>query len=497
MAALDRLVELISHGTAAALDRGSFETATRESMDNLFGERYQRRFRSENGQRVAFGPGDDGVWFAGFLHPDSPKSGVYGGASLVWFPTDADEDWPATSLLTFVCGTRGLAPDEQILGRPGHVRHLQAMARYLAAEHGVWCWTKHDPTALTQRIPDMVRQQKPHFASVFNRYGSYIYAATEVPRDSEKARAVVASFLDLYAWERGWEPLAAASQEVTDFKNKLRAYLFPRVSREQVLDLLRERRFVVLQGPPGTGKTRLAHDLFENEFGSRGLEVQFHPAVTYETFVAGISPAVSGESLHFRVKSGWLVQAVQRAKEGEALLCIDEINRADLGRVLGEAIQLFEAKEISEGQSRTITLPQPLEDGKDCLSIPQTLFILGTMNSADRSIAILDLAVRRRFAFVDVWPDIDVVVKTGIRLAVEAFGKLQDIFAQYAPADALSLSPGHAYFLAKSEGELRNRLQFELMPLIQEYLHEGRLGPCETELRAYMDWLQGELVKSG
>jgi 5-methylcytosine-specific restriction enzyme B len=125
--------------------------------------------------------------------------------------------------------------------------------------------------------------------------------------------------------------------------------------------------------------------------------------------------------------------------------------------------------------------------------IPPGLFILGTMNSADRSIAILDLAVRRRFAFVDLWPDIDVVAQQGLQLATDAFGKLIDIFAQYAPDDALVLVPGHAYFLAETETALANRLKYELAPLIREYLNEGRLGACESELRAYLDWLETEV----
>ena len=82
-------------------------------------------------------------------------------------------------------------------------------------------------------------------------------------------------------------------------------------------------------------------------------------------------------------------------------------------------------------------------------------------------------------------------------MAVEAFGKLQDIFAQYAPNDALVLMPGHAYFLADDEPQLTRRLRFELIPLLNEYLLEGRLGPCETELEAYIDWLQGELAQHG
>jgi 5-methylcytosine-specific restriction protein B len=394
-----------------------------------------------------------------------------------------------SSLLTFVCGTRGLSPDEQILGRPGHARHLHALRRHLHRTIGCGAWVKHDPTNLTEPFPRAMRDQFGAHRRVFDRYGNYIYAAVEVPQDAGRARELVAAFLDFYAWERGWTPLKRAADESNALKLSLRANLFGKIATEDLYALLRERRFLILQGPPGTGKTRLATELLERSFGGNGMAVQFHPAVTYETFVAGISPDVGQQSLRFDIKGGWLVEAAEQARDSDFLLVIDEINRADLGRVLGEAIFLFEPREIAQGRGRRVKLPQRLKNGNAHLEIPAGLFVLGTMNSADRSIAMIDLAVRRRFAFVDLWPDVEVVAQQGIPLATEAFGRLLDIFSQYAPDDALVLVPGHAYFLAASVAELANRLRYELAPLILEYLQEGRLGPCESELRAYLDWL--------
>jgi 5-methylcytosine-specific restriction protein B len=270
--------------------------------------------------------------------------------------------------------------------------------------------------------------------------------------------------------------------------------MFPRVDQQQVVNLLRERRFIVIEGPPGTGKTRLARTILREDFGGHGMSIQFHPAVTYEQFVAGISPAVTADALRFMVAPGVLVQAIRHAREGPFLLHVDEINRADLGRVLGEAIYLFEPREIAGGTGISVRLPQPLDDGTTEISIPKHLFVLGTMNSADRSIAILDMAVRRRFAFVSLWPDFEVVAAQGIDAATEAFARLQAIFVQYAPDDALPLLPGHSYFLSGNEAELARRLRYELLPLLGEYLQEGRLGGCEHELRAYIDWLEGEII---
>jgi 5-methylcytosine-specific restriction protein B len=476
---------------AASPNRDELTNQTRDAISELFGTRY--RADSKYAARVALMPGGDAVSFAGLVHEDSPSSGVYGGMSLIWFPTEASAESSPSSLLTFVCGTRGLSPDEQILGRPGHARHLQALRRYLHQTLAAPVWVKHDPTNLAQPFPRVMRERFAGYRKVLDRYGNYLYAAVEVPSDLERAQGVVAAFLDFYAWERGWMPLKKAADEVDTLKLALRANLFPKIGPEALNALLRERRFVVLQGPPGTGKTRLATELLGEKFGGNGVCVQFHPAVTYETFIAGISPDVAQDSLRFDVKSGWLVEAAEAARTGDYLLVIDEINRADLGQVLGEAIFLFEPSEIAQGKSRRIKLPQGLRSGADTFEIPPGLFVLGTMNSADRSIAILDLAVRRRFAFVDLWPDIDVVAQQGLQLATDAFGKLIDIFAQYAPDDALVLVPGHAYFLAETETALANRLKYELAPLIREYLNEGRLGACESELRAYLDWLETEV----
>ena len=490
MPAFDDLAKLIASGCPAG--RKNLAEETEKAIDGLFGERYRKNL--PHAKRIAFMPGDENVPFAGLVHRDSPPSGMYGGMSLIWFPVESGQDDKPSSLLTFVCGTRGLDPDAQILGRPGHARHLHAMQRLLSQKYGLAVWTKRDPTHLSQPMPEIIKNQYPQFSSVFSRYGNYIYALVEVPTGRDKAQAVVAAFLDFYAWERGWTPFTAVQPEIEELRNNLRAHLFPKVDRQLVQNLLRERRFVILQGPPGTGKTRLAQSVLDETFKKNGTTVQFHPAVTYETFIIGISPDVNQSTLSFNVKAGWLVEAARAGQKQDYLLVIDEINRADLGRVLGEAIYLFEPREIKQGEARVVKLPHSV-DGQRDLSIPSGLYVLGTMNNADRSIAILDLAVRRRFAFVDVWPDLDIVKQQGYALATQAFAQLQDIFAQYAPEDALVLLPGHAYFLADSEPELVNRLRFELAPLLNEYLQEGRLGSCESELRAYIDWLEGELVR--
>lgn len=451
----------------------------------LFGDRYPQRNLAPTALRDAYGLGDadGGVPYAGLIHPDNPPSGPYGGTSVVWFPTS-----DGGSLICFVIGTRGLAPDEAILTRPGHNRRIRALRRYLARS-GVDTWVKSDPAALGTPMPKTARDKYPAFQAAFKRYGAELYACTAVPRDPATARLVVQAFLDLYAFERGWQVLKAHEPEYDAFHAELRSDMFASPSAKEIHALLRQRRFVVLQGPPGTGKTRMAEEIRRTHFDGRGSTVQFHPAVTYEDFVVGLSPDATDRNLRFDVRPGWLVQAARRAEEAPYLLIIDEINRADLGRVLGEAIYLFEPAEVGGERARSVRLPHPV-DGQEELQLPPNLFVIATMNTADRSIAPMDLAVRRRFAFVTIPPSRAVVAKQGLAAATEAFDRISDVFVEHAPGDALQLMPGHAYFLVDGPDELSARLRYEVIPLLDEYLQQGLLGPASSELHAVRDSLE-------
>jgi len=297
----------------------------------------------------------------------------------------------------------------------------------------------------------------------------------------------VAAFLDLYAYERGWEILVAHRAERDSLLNELRQDLFPEVTADIVYERLRARHFVVLQGPPGTGKTRLAQEVLRRHFGGKGTIVQFHPAVTYEDFVVGLAPDTTAmESLRFIVRPGWLPDACRHAGKEPYLLVIDEVNRADLGKILGEAIYLFEPREVGE---REVSLAHAI-DGRSKLSMPANLHVLGTMNTADRSIAHVDIAIRRRFTFITMMPDIRPVTAQGLALATEFFNRICDVFIEHAPSEALDLLPGHSYFLADDEEELKKRFRFELVPLLDDYLREGYLGPATTELYAVRDALE-------
>jgi 5-methylcytosine-specific restriction protein B len=313
-----------------------------------------------------------------------------------------------------------------------------------------------------------------------------MYFVAKLPEDPAHTEQVVQYVLDLYAFERGWSPLKAFETEANAFLGDLRSQLFQVPTVKSVSELLRARRFVILQGPPGTGKTRLAELVKREAFAGRGSTIQFHPSVTYEDFVLGLSPDPTQGQLRFTVRPGALIEAAKKASVEDFLLIVDEINRADLGKVLGEAIYLFETGEVGGPNARQVRLPHEV-DGNATFRLPESLYVLGTMNTADRSIANLDLAIRRRFSFVTVPPDRSAIEKNAPPLALSFFDDLADVFVEHAPDDALGLLPGQAYYLTATSEEFLSRAKHELIPLLDDYLRQGLLGPAAAELQAVRD----------
>jgi 5-methylcytosine-specific restriction protein B len=431
------------------------------------------------------------VPFAAYVHSMNTTSGAYNGLSFVMFPVS-----DAPCLLGLVVGTGGLTPDEAILGRPGHARKVQAISAWLNARFGngkMVAWAKQDPTRTDIGVPDSVKRDWAEYKNVFDRYGRELYGMYRPNGDAAGTEAALAAFLDLMFEERGYTPVASGLSSYESIRVGWFDHLMPKVSREEVADLLARRRYVIVQGPPGTGKTLMATDLRGVEYGGHGMSIQFHPNTTYENFVGGLAPASTGGDvgLRFAPLPGYLMQAAARALGDPSrnyLLHIDEINRADLGKVLGESIFLLEA---SANEKRTIQLPYDFGPPfHHEFFLPDNLHILGTMNSADRSIAIVDVAVRRRFAFVSLWPQMSVVEQHGCPTMQKAFRELISIFVDHAAEDAFSLVPGHSYFLEKNEALAKRSLQVNLVPLLEEYLAQGYVGGFAEPIRGYLQMVR-------
>ena len=164
--------------------------------------------------------------------------------------------------------------------------------------------------------------------------------------------------------------------------------------------LLEDKPQVIFQGPPGTGKTYVARKLAERLAGSpeRVRIVQFHPSYAYEDFVQGFRPTLKDGQTGFALRDGPLLDMAERARQApdeKHFLIIDEINRGNLAKVFGELYFLLEYRD--EGMR--------LQYSDAEFSLPANLYVIGTMNTADRSIALVDLALRRRFHFCEFHPD--------------------------------------------------------------------------------------------
>jgi len=486
---LDLLIDIIHSQT-----QDSWSKRNEKAFEALFGSpegRFPKLAAKAVTLRAPEMNAESGVPFSAYIHPENPTSGAYTGLSFVVFPVS---DRPC--LIALVVGTGGLSPDESTLGRPGHARKAQAICSWLNREFGAGsfvAWAKQDPTRTDLAVPESVKQVWPAYKSVFDRYGKEIYALYCPTSNRAGTEAGATAFLDLLFEERGYRPISSCQASYESIRGAWFEHLMPTVERSQVADLLATRRYVIVQGPPGTGKTMMATELVRDEYAGRGRSIQFHPNTTYENFIGGLAPATTGADLGFRFTPvpGFLMEAAAQALSDPAhdyLLHIDEINRADLAKILGEAIFLLEAAATSE---RKIDLPYDFgEPFRRKFFLPNNLHILGTMNSADRSIAIVDVAVRRRFAFVSLWPRMSVVEQHGCGAMKQAFQDLVSIFIEHATEDAFPLVPGHSYFLEPDEVRAKQSLRVNLVPLLEEYLAQGYVGGFAEPIRGYLQRLR-------
>ena len=246
---------------------------------------------------------------------------------------------------------------------------------------------------------------------------------------------------------------------------------------EKIRDLLWERKQVIFYGPPGTGKTYLATRLARHltEDGAVKL-VQFHPSYTYEDFFEGFRPSPGGDgSLTFTLRAGPFRDFAEVAAANPStayILIIDEINRANLAKVFGELYFLLEYRDSS--------ISLQYSPDKE-FTLPQNLFIIGTMNTADRSIARIDTAMRRRFSFVELDPRIPPVQgllarwlsfhdlpNEPARLLDELNRRLEDADAAIGPSYLMKRS-----IYARPDG-LERVWQYEIMPLLEDLFYGQR-----------------------
>ena len=275
-----------------------------------------------------------------------------------------------------------------------------------------------------------------------------------------------------------------------------------------LLDRLRTKKNLILQGPPGTGKTwlakRLAFALMGQKDDSKVRAVQFHPNLSYEDFVRGWRPTGEGK---LSLADGVFMEAIKAASKDPSVkfvVVIEEINRGNPAQIFGELLTLLEAGKRTPNEALELCYPDA--DGKRRpVHVPENLYVIGTMNIADRSLALVDLALRRRFAFIGLEPKLgrawrDWVVKECVvdpALVADIEHRIAELNDQIA-ADARlgkQFRIGHSYVTPAYRLEAGNTkkwfkqvVETEIGPLLDEYWFDAPDEAQKARARLIQSW---------
>jgi len=408
----------------------------------------------------------DGTAYWGFLNPEEETSGQYSDFSFVVFP-DNDSD-VKTCVVCLGVGSSGFRNDYHLAALPG----IRRMFLKLKGQNTFFKASFNDIESVSTDLINEINTSHSELEKVIKKYKTLLPASCIVNLQGENGIKIIYTWLATYAKIRSWatnkdqrEAIKEALSEISDSE--------VHNEENEIKDLLKKRKYIVLQGAPGTGKTYTALNIAKG-YNQTFFE-QFHAETTFSDFVYGIEPNISkGMSQpQFQAKKGILYQAVEYAIKHEnekVLLIIDEINRANLSNVLGPVFYLFEYQtgmrkvEISVGDM-------------ELTQLPDNLYVIATMNTADRSLAVVDFALRRRFAWYTLRPH-EITPGVGKMFMKETYNEFADIFFLYATDDELNLQPGQSYFIVgtnKPAEEMKERMIYELLPLMKEYLTEGYL----------------------
>lgn len=415
----------------------------------------------------------DGALYFGFIRPEESASGSYRDLSLVFFPSNDGK----ICVVSLGIGTDGLDNDMRIACLPG-TRRLFMRLRDSKRK----TFFKNDFSDTNNPSDDLFKELSDTSLNI-DRYRNFLPANEIVDFNidsDDEGLSRLKSWVATYAIFRNWPNQTK--------RNQLKIYL-PKsdsegLSCDRIFSVLKTNRFIVLEGAPGTGKTYNALKIASTYFKDRVLFEQFHAETTYSDFVWGIRPKLTIGSIGYESNDGVLLRAIDEAEStnDDVLLIIDEINRANLSNVLGPVFYLFEKD--SENRHFELKIGE-----RTIKALPKNLYVIATMNTADRSLAVVDFALRRRFTWLTLRPHkVEFDPNSHKEFHEEDFECISSIFEKYATDNELNLQPGHSYFITDADSAeelMKDRLLYELMPLIKEYLNEGYLSEARDEFSNY------------
>ena len=456
----------------------------------------------EYAQSVGFVPEKNGIWrkdinrpsnefenvaYCGFIREGQEPSGPYSDFSLCFMPEKTNDDTNSISAcaIVLVVGTQQFMYDGAIAQSPFTRR------RFLRLNSNSRVYYKSDFSNITDRLPELttkLKEEHPRIRQFDERFGPLVVAfeAVDIKNDFtvEDIPYEFKKWICAYAEFRGWPTNDTQRKEVVDVLDKLESINSKKsLTEDEIYKILLRDKYIILQGAPGTGKTYTALNIAK-KFNTVKF-TQFHAETSYSDFVYGIKPDTASNTLIYKENPGVLYEAIKEANTGkDVLLIIDEINRANLSNVLGPVFYLFE-KNTGDNRKYKIKIGD-LEIDK----LPENLYVIGTMNTADKSLAVVDFALRRRFTWITLRPQI--IDHKDFRK--EEFLEFENMFMRHATDEELNLQPGQSYFIATDDEAMKQRLKYELMPLIKEYINEGFLPSAKDEFVNYFYNKIGELM---
>ncbi len=418
-----------------------------------------------------------GAYF-GFIRDEEEYSGAYHDYSLVFFPQIDNK----ACVVALGVGSLGFANDYDIASLPWLRRKFSNLR-----QEGCNTYFKNDFSDIENASSDLLAEIKEHYPNLKKVIETYkkVLPAAQILDFSDDTKytenlQTIKTWIATYALIRNWANKTQMKTVKQYLPNNNKKTLEP----HRINLILRQDRYVVLQGAPGTGKTFSALEVAKN-FDIVHFE-QFHAETTFSDFVYGIRPKLNTNDLSYESKEGILCQAIRSALDNpkkSVLLIIDEINRANLSNVLGPVFYLFEKNQSNHIYSIKI--------GDIILeALPENLYVIATMNTADRSLAVVDFALRRRFTWVTLKP----YEISNLDFQKDYFNDFDALFQKYATDDEMNLQPGQSYFIAKNEDEMKARLEYELMPLMKEYFNEGYLLKAKDDCSNYFYNKLGVLI---